>query len=384
MPQHLTRYSVLLSSPSDLADERSMVADVIAELNQTWGGPNSAIINLLSWEVCVSPSFGSEAQDVVNRGLGDDWDIYLGMMHARFGTPTKGFGSGTEEEFERAFELWKNEPQRRELMFYFKTAPVDIEFIDTSQLEKVRAFQKSIRDRGGLHSAFRSIDDFAPLLRIHLSNKLTSLHKNSRPTNVGTDVKRAAIDLDVVSTEDEEPGFLDAMEIALRELDALASIIIAMGVLMNESHPFVSAINQEFQAAVASSDLPRMKKAITSLAVHMTELATQLAQRRREYGLSATQAFQSFATAVSIVQQATGRKPEGSVLREKIEECMEMLRQFHRTTLELEVTFAGIPNFAKDFNRSRLLLKTEVKKLADELARSLDLMAKLLLAFEES
>src|SRR6266498_2301002 len=84
MPQFQTKYSVLLSSPSDLVDERAMVAEVIAELNQTWGAPNSAVIALLSWESCVAPSFGSEAQDVVNRGLGTDWDIYLGLMHARF------------------------------------------------------------------------------------------------------------------------------------------------------------------------------------------------------------------------------------------------------------------------------------------------------------
>jgi len=173
-------------------------------------------------------------------------------------------------------------------------------------------------------------------------------------------------------------------EIAMREINALPIIISGLGLLMRDSTSFVNTKAQELNAATAVGDLPGMRKAITGLAGHMNEMATQLAQHRRDYASSSAQAFQSFATAVSIVGRYGDVKTGSDGLRDKIKEAMETLRVFHTTTIALEKTITGIPNFAKDFNRARLSLKTEVRKLSDELARSLELMAKLLAAFEDS
>ena len=42
---------------------------------------------------------GIDAQDVINRQLGE-YDIFLGIMNTRFGSPTHRADSGTEEEFD--------------------------------------------------------------------------------------------------------------------------------------------------------------------------------------------------------------------------------------------------------------------------------------------
>ncbi|PYL26201.1 MAG: hypothetical protein DMF37_02915 [Verrucomicrobia bacterium] len=44
---------------------------------------------------------GADAQDVINHQLAE-YDIFLGIMSCRFGSPTKRAHSGTEEEFNRA------------------------------------------------------------------------------------------------------------------------------------------------------------------------------------------------------------------------------------------------------------------------------------------
>ena len=60
-------------------------------------------------------------QDVI------DWqtppfDIYLGLMSARFGTPNGPFGSGTEKEFSDALQQWRGTGRPR-ILFYSDAAP---------------------------------------------------------------------------------------------------------------------------------------------------------------------------------------------------------------------------------------------------------------------
>ena len=142
MPQSRIEYRILLSSPSDLPDERKIAEEVVEEVSKTWGTPSGCVLRLLSWENDVAPQFGDEPQAVINKSLGDEWDIYLGLMHSRFGNETKKYGSGTEEEFERAYALWNENPRIRQIMFYFKKGLVDIDSIDPAQLTRVKDFKK--------------------------------------------------------------------------------------------------------------------------------------------------------------------------------------------------------------------------------------------------
>lgn len=64
---------------------------------------------------------GEDSQDVVNRQIGD-FDLFVGVMWKRFGSPTKRAESGTEEEFERAYATYKEFGKPR-IMFYFRTTP---------------------------------------------------------------------------------------------------------------------------------------------------------------------------------------------------------------------------------------------------------------------
>ena len=104
-----TVITVFAASPSDLADERLTLERVIKELNQTWSSKFGLRMDLIRWETHVRPSFGVDAQDVVNQQLRDDYDIFIGLMWHRFGTPTGRAESGTQEEFNRAKAKWDND-----------------------------------------------------------------------------------------------------------------------------------------------------------------------------------------------------------------------------------------------------------------------------------
>ncbi len=98
MPRQETILQVFVAAPSDLAEERAALEDVIWELNSTWSRTLGCRLDLLRWETHAVPGMGLDAQDVVNRSVPRDYDIFIGMLWSRFGTPTTRAESGTEEE----------------------------------------------------------------------------------------------------------------------------------------------------------------------------------------------------------------------------------------------------------------------------------------------
>ena len=110
MAKTQTLIRVLIASPNDVVDERKILTSVIEEINQTAGHADNIRLDPIKWETHSRPGFGEDAQDVINQQIGDDYDILIGIMWKRFGSPTRRAESGTEEEFNRALSRWKTSP----------------------------------------------------------------------------------------------------------------------------------------------------------------------------------------------------------------------------------------------------------------------------------
>ena len=157
----------------------------------------------------ASPGIGSDTQDVINQQLPEDYDIFLGVMWARFGTATPRAGSGTEEEFERALTRHHANPRGVRILFYFKRASLPPDAIDPAQLQKVQAFHGRLKREGILYGDFGSSDDFERLVRQHLTMQLHALLASSSSpdtkvdsdTSAGTQEER---DLEEHAEEQEE------------------------------------------------------------------------------------------------------------------------------------------------------------------------------------
>jgi hypothetical protein len=89
-----------VSSPGDVAEEREIVHEVIASINRTesWRGIQLVAFD---WKKDVVSQVGPGPQLVVDRQT-PEYHIYLGIMWARFGTPTDKYPSGTVKEFRDA------------------------------------------------------------------------------------------------------------------------------------------------------------------------------------------------------------------------------------------------------------------------------------------
>lgn len=162
---------VFVASPGDVKEERIVLEGVIKELNITWSDTFSIRLDLIKWETHTSPGVGEDAQDVINAQIQEPYDIFIAIFWSRIGTPTERAQSGTVEEFNRAYEQFKDDPESIEIMVYFKETPIKPSKIDHDQMKEVAGF-KSRMARLGLYWEFDSSDSFKELVRGHLNQKI--------------------------------------------------------------------------------------------------------------------------------------------------------------------------------------------------------------------
>lgn len=106
-------FKVCLSCPGDLNRERQICESAIADFNKLY------VTEDIQYSVFhfgkVPSEFGATAQEIINKNW-EGFDLYIGLMGARFGSPTKEYGSGTEEEFKNAIERKK---ERQNCLCFF-------------------------------------------------------------------------------------------------------------------------------------------------------------------------------------------------------------------------------------------------------------------------
>jgi hypothetical protein len=177
MPRTITEVRAFVASPGDVVDERAALQEVIEEINRA---DSDRRLKLLRWEDYTYPAMG-RPQGVINEQIGE-FDLFVGIMWKRFGTATGEADSGTEEEFNRAYQRWK-QTGHPSIQFYFCERPFyprTPEEVD--QLGKVLEFRHRMQ-REGLVGTFVSVDDFKRKVRFALARSLETLGSSEARTD---------------------------------------------------------------------------------------------------------------------------------------------------------------------------------------------------------
>jgi hypothetical protein len=178
MPIRITKIRIFVASPQDVAYERNRLKNVIDELNTFVADDKDFILELVRWETHCVPDMG-ETQGVINKQIGD-YDIFVGIMWKRFGTPTKKANSGTEEEFLKAYESWKTDEKPLRILFYFCQKPYVLNTIqEVDQLKKVIEFKSKLQQKG-LIFTYPGPKGFADKVRPHLTKTILDLAKTKK------------------------------------------------------------------------------------------------------------------------------------------------------------------------------------------------------------
>lgn len=234
MSETITKYKIFVASPGDLEDERLAVDEVVRELNITFGKTNNLIIEVVKWETHSAPGVSqNHVQEIINKDIGNDYDIFIGMLWLKFGTKTISANSGTEEEFNIAYEKFTNNPNSVQILFYFNNQPpISLEDIDIEELRKINEFKCKIGDEGVLYWKYKDINEFKSFLRHHIPQRIKDLRDQKR--NAIKKINEKSLP-ELKSTINEELGLFDLQEIFAKNLDiaisALNNITSATGLI---------------------------------------------------------------------------------------------------------------------------------------------------------
>ncbi|GEM_PF-992349 len=253
MAKSITKYSVFLGSPSDLEEERFEIENVIKELNLTYGNRNNLIIELIKWETHSAPGISDTyTQELINRDIGNDYDIFIGLLWQKFGTKTNVANSGTEEEFLNAIKRFEN-IENIQILFYFKNkAPLSLSDINIEELSKINKFKELLKDNSVLYSSFNNLDELKTHLRMNLPTRIDDLRSKENIQQIGLEFPRENNNLENNETIlEEDLGLFDY----LIEFENLLSTSTQSLVSIGES---TKNIGQEF--VKKSEEIDRLTK----------------------------------------------------------------------------------------------------------------------------
>ena len=112
-------YRILIAFPSDVEEERDLVASAIQSWNDLYSHARKVVLLPLRWETHAAPEYGTRPQEVINRLIVDECDLLVGIFWTRIGSPTGIADSGTFEEIERVGKAGKP------IMLYFSRVEID-------------------------------------------------------------------------------------------------------------------------------------------------------------------------------------------------------------------------------------------------------------------
>jgi SAM-dependent methyltransferase len=140
MSSRVTRYGVLIASPSDVREERDIAVETINRWNIVNWGKGIQYIPL-RYETGAVPTLSASPQGAINEQLLSKADYLIGIFWSRLGTPTEDYPSGTAEEIERAVE-------GKKAAVFFREQMLEIKVDDPKAKEKIEQARLLKRFKG--------------------------------------------------------------------------------------------------------------------------------------------------------------------------------------------------------------------------------------------
>jgi hypothetical protein len=293
---------ILVASPGDVQSERDELSKVVNELNLTISAiaPEKGIVlELIRYETHAYPGLGEDAQDVINKQA-LDYDIFVGIMWKRFGTPTKRAGSGTAEEFQYAYERW-TQNNSLPVLFYFRQTPFMPKTADeVAQLGKVLTFRDEM-SQSGLVWEYEGDNTFAGVIRPHLILVLSRMFSRAAsPAEAAESAVRSSPESDLEATRrrvEELAQTYDRLRATMpsgrertSQMSKVASQLRTMALSIYPLLPDLMdspSAGARLAAVSALEELPNPK--------HLTWLAQRLGVEQPYLGYRASQALLSAA-----------------------------------------------------------------------------------------
>lgn len=361
MPRTISRLRAFVASPSDTLDERERLKQVVSELNRTWADSLSLEIELVRWETHAYPGFKTDPQEVINEQIGDDYEIFIGLIWSKFGTPTPRALSGTQEEFERAYKRFQANPNSVSLLFYFKEQAIPPSKINPVEIDHIQKFRAGLGDLGGLYWTFETLADFEALVRPHLAKVIqvwrTRIEAQSTTSPPAMDIalneipNRSASEAD--DSEIDELGYLDYMEIG----EDASSVMTAALERMTSAMADLSTNMQKRTIAttdiISSPTLSSAKAVANDTAGDLQSFTKTVSAEIPVFGEAYGDLLRAFSGAASIAVEARNGHEQILKTLAQIEQLRAALEDSKGLLSTFSESLRSTPRMTTELNRAR-------------------------------
>lgn len=374
---------VFAASPGDLAEERAILEQVIRELNLTWSKTIRLRLDLVKWETDAYPGMGEDPQAVINEQIADDYDIFVGIMWSRFGSPTGRAGSGTAEEFNRAYSRYKKDPNQIRIMFYFNDTPVALSQLDPAQLAAVQNFKSELGQRGELYWTYTGRQEFEQLLRIHLSRQAQAWGKLwgvESPTNRSeiNQISLPDVNTKVAALEFEEEGFLDLLETGQEKFEIVNSGTARMSAALQKMTAKVVEATDEMNRvrSEGSFDIKQAKRISNRVAEEMNLYAQLMEMEVPNFANAFSVGIDAYSRALTIqnVMGAVERQEEVERAKSAILQFKTVVASNQSTNAAFRQSIADLPRATSALNRAKKRGVAILDRMQEELSTALNLI----------
>ncbi len=215
---------LFIASPSDLSEERARIR-AVADLVVTACGVNLGVrIRPTGWED-IAPNLG-RPQDLINP-LVDSCDIFVGLLHRRWGSDSGTHSSGFAEEWERVVSR-RDTGNAPAVALFFKHIDEAEESDPGPQLTKVIEFRKRIgEEHVALYREFVTAADFDQQLFMYLAELVTkrASERAAQEERPGPVQAVAQVTPQLEEPSESDSGLNAAQEQVLSVLDGYRQIV---------------------------------------------------------------------------------------------------------------------------------------------------------------
>jgi hypothetical protein len=170
IPQKGLVFRILVASPTDCAQERKIISEVIGEWNAVNSWSRATTLEPVLWETHSRPEMGARPQEILNKQFVDRCDLIVGAFWTRLGTLTGEAESGTAEEIERFRKAGKP------VLIYFSSTPVVPDSLDVDQYKALSEYKKQL-GKDGLYAQYDTHSEFRQKFTQHLAGHMIELLK---------------------------------------------------------------------------------------------------------------------------------------------------------------------------------------------------------------
>ena len=304
---------------------------------------------------------------MINGQIGADYDIFIGILWSRIGTPTPRFSSGTLEEFHLAHEKWQSNPSSVELMIYFKDAPVAPSQMDAGQLTQIQEFKERLPASGGLYWVFQTADDFETEVRLHLARVVQSWRGRlgeAKPQLRQAEL--AAADRNVVpnelngasntSTDDDasDLGLLDYMELVEEAATRHAAVLQRMTSAIKEIGRKTLERTAEAIGIAAQPTIASARKIFDASAHDLNEFSAAMQAEIPQMSQAHVDflKYLSALTAASLEISESGTDKAVQILGQ-LDSLTEAISTTRTQMHEFRGNIASLPRMAVVFNKAK-------------------------------